>query len=1339
MPNPSATPTPITPPRVALIDARTGLIDRSWYMFFLSLFRAAQTIDNNPDVGPSAESLIASYAAELEVLTQIVGTQFNSESMLASLEAAINVLRDQHNLQPSPQVGELQQQIDALRQEIQTQRQPELGSMAPLEQDNVPWLTFNTAPSPVPTAVGTMAWDGGTTMGLQATANVLMRIGESEFVYVKASSAITKGQLCYHTGAVGGSGVITAAPTPLALADPNQIVGVAAESIALNGFGLIQISGDLRGFNTTGSSVGETWADGDPLYYNPAYVGSFTKTKPSAPNQKTYIGEVINASSGGSGSINVRIIPGSVLGGTDSNVQFSGLANSDLIQYDSTAGYWKNVPASTLPVGTATNIAGGAAGSVPYQSAPSTTTFLSIGAVGRWLGSSGTAPQWNAPAALTKTDDTNVTLTLGGSASTALLNAASLTLGWTGQLAVSRGGTGVATATANTVFAGPTTGAAAAPSFRALVSGDIPALSYVSSVGATAPITSTGGLTPTIGVTSAALTKVDDTNVTLTLGGSPTTALLAATSLTLGWTGQLSVARGGTGSSTAAGAITNLGATTVGGNFFTLTNPSAITFPRINADNTVSALTASAFRTAIGAGTGNGTVTSVSWTGGIVSVATATTTPAFTIAGTSGGIPYFSSASTWASSAALAANAIVLGGGAGAAPATTTTGTGVVTALGVNTGTAGAFVVNGGALGTPSSGTVTNLTGTASININGTVGATTPNTGAFTSVTSTSAAGVLTRAAATQDGVEMIGRAGGTTSLKVSLTPTTLTASRTVTLPDANIDFTAGLAVANGGTGSTTASGARTNLGATTVGSNFFTLTNPSAITFPRINADNTVSALDAATFRTAIGAGTGSGTVTSVTGTSPVVSSGGTTPAISLASGYGDTQNPYASKTANFVLAAPNGSAGAPTFRAIVAADIPTLNQNTTGSAGYVANSGGAIANISAPGSGTYNIHYWYANSTEMAIETALATNVVGGAKLPMYFTWRGGYATQGGLAITGPSTAALGGYPIYTTASTVAVANGGTGVTTTPTNGQLLIGNGTGYTVANLTAGTGVSISNSAGGISISATGTGGTVTSVSVVSANGFAGTVATATTTPAITISTSITGLLYGNGTAIAAATVSAPLTYSAGTLAITQATTSTNGYLSSTDWNTFNNKQPAGTYVTSVTGTSPVASSGGTTPAISLASGYGDTQNPYASKTANTFLAAPNGSAGVPTFRAIVAADIPSLPYQPTAAPVTYTANFSVAATDVWIINNKSGSSCTATLPAASSYSGRVLRFQNYQTQTLVSASSNVVQIGGGAATTSILLASAGDQATLVSDGTNWIMMQYIPNNILLLE
>ena len=73
-------------------------------------------------------------------------------------------------------------------------------------------------------------------------------------------------------------------------------------------------------------------------------------------------------------------------------------------------------------------------------------------------------------------------------------------------------------------------------------------------------------------------------------------------------------------------------------------------------------------------------------------------------------------------------------------------GTGVATALAVNTGSSGAFVVNGGALGTPSSGTVTNLTGTASININGTVGATTPTTGAFTTV---SASGQITSTVST--------------------------------------------------------------------------------------------------------------------------------------------------------------------------------------------------------------------------------------------------------------------------------------------------------------------------------------------------------------------------------------------------------------------------------------------------------------------------------------------------------------------------------------------------------------------------------------------------------------
>jgi hypothetical protein len=118
---------------------------------------------------------------------------------------------------------------------------------------------------------------------------------------------------------------------------------------------------------------------------------------------------------------------------------------------------WKTVPTTAGGTG----LTSYTAGDMVYYASGTAFTKLAIGASGRWLGSSGTAPQWNAPAALTKTDDTNVTLTLGGSASTALLNAASLTLGWTGTLATTRGGTGLSSFTANGVLYASSTSALA--------------------------------------------------------------------------------------------------------------------------------------------------------------------------------------------------------------------------------------------------------------------------------------------------------------------------------------------------------------------------------------------------------------------------------------------------------------------------------------------------------------------------------------------------------------------------------------------------------------------------------------------------------------------------------------------------------------------------------------------------------------------------------------------------------------------------------------------------------------------------------------------------------------
>lgn len=149
----------------------------------------------------------------------------------------------------------------------------------------------------------------------------------------------------------------------------------------------------------------------------------------------------------------------------------------------------------------------------------------------------------------------------------------------------------------------------------------------------TGTVTSVGGTGTVNGLT---LTGTVTTSGNLTLGGT-----LSNVSLTTAVTGTLPVGNGGTGGNTQALARTGLGATTLGANLFTITNPSAITFPRFNADNSVSSLDAATFRTAIGAGTGSGTVTSVGGTGtvnGLTLTGTVTSSGNLTLGGTLSGV-----------------------------------------------------------------------------------------------------------------------------------------------------------------------------------------------------------------------------------------------------------------------------------------------------------------------------------------------------------------------------------------------------------------------------------------------------------------------------------------------------------------------------------------------------------------------------------------------------------------------------------------------------------------------------------------------------------------------------
>lgn len=134
----------------------------------------------------------------------------------------------------------------------------------------------------------------------------------------------------------------------------------------------------------------------------------------------------------------------------------------------------------------------------------------------------------------------------------------------------------------------------------------------------------------------------------------------------------------------------------------------------------------------------------------------------------------------------------------------------------------------------------------------------------------------------------------------------------------------------------------RTTLGASTVGSNLFTLTNPSAVAFLRVNADNTVTARSAADFRSDIGAGTGNGTVTSV------AMSGGTT-------GLTFSGSPITSSgtiTMSGTLAVANGGTGATS--AAGARTNLGLGTMATQNANNVAITGGSIDNVVLDG-GTF------------------------------------------------------------------------------------------------------------------------------------------------------------------------------------------------------------------------------------------------------------------------------------------------------------------------------------------------------------------------------------------------
>lgn len=356
-------------------------------------------------------------------------------------------------------------------------------------------VTFDTAAAEA-TGVAKLYWDAtDVTAAVGLNANITYLLGAQELVRVsnRTGSAIAAGKVVYVIGAHGDRPEVALADAS-AEATSSKTLGIAAESIADADQGYVCVSGLLRNLNTDHLTEGG-------LVWLSETTGETTATRPTQPAHGVFLGLCVKKGPGTSGILYVSVVNGQELDELH-DVLISTATAGDLLKRNAGNTLWVNA----------------------------------------------------APAALTKTDDTNVTLTLGGSASTALVNAASITAGWTGTLASSRLNSNVVQ-----------------------------------------------------GVTN-------DTNVT----GS-----IATQTLTLGWTGQLAIARGGTGASTQQAAMNALAGAVTSGQYLrgngTNVLMSAIQVadvPTLNQNTTGSAASLTTARTLTIGGTGktfNGSA-DVTWT-----------------------------------------------------------------------------------------------------------------------------------------------------------------------------------------------------------------------------------------------------------------------------------------------------------------------------------------------------------------------------------------------------------------------------------------------------------------------------------------------------------------------------------------------------------------------------------------------------------------------------------------------------------------------------------------------------------------------------------------------------
>lgn len=201
---------------------------------------------------------------------------------------------------------------------------------------NLEAIDLNTAYSGS-SAVGRLSWndtDGTLDIGLKG-GNVVLQVGQemNQRVTNKTGSTLLNGRAVYINGAQGNRATVTYS-SAASESTSSKTLGILTEDIADNQSGFVTTEGFVRGLDTS------TLTEGAALWLSAAGSGQITTTQPTAPNHGVFLGYCVRQHAS-AGIIYVKIQNGYELQELH-NVLFNGLANNDVLMYDSSTSLWKN-------------------------------------------------------------------------------------------------------------------------------------------------------------------------------------------------------------------------------------------------------------------------------------------------------------------------------------------------------------------------------------------------------------------------------------------------------------------------------------------------------------------------------------------------------------------------------------------------------------------------------------------------------------------------------------------------------------------------------------------------------------------------------------------------------------------------------------------------------------------------------------------------------------------------------------------------------------------------------------------------------------------------------------